>query len=65
VFFIDRGKSRGMALAAARCDRDRIPLEILSLADVNALCWEEFQRGEWPPHTPGFALLRPDSRGEA
>lgn len=55
-FFLDLGESRGMALARKRCAHDGIPASDLCLEEYDPACWAAFQRGEWPPHTPGFEV---------
>ena len=56
-FFTDRGTSRGMTFAEERCLRDGIGMRRdVRLIDINVPCWEAWQRGEWPPHTPVFEL---------
>lgn len=56
-FFTDLGMSRGMVLALDRCEANGYGRrKDLRLVDVNVSCWEAFQAGHWPPHTPGFIL---------
>ncbi len=54
--FIDRGMSGGMKLARDRCEREHIYTRTWFLEAYEPACWEAFQRGEWPPHTPGFEV---------
>jgi hypothetical protein len=61
-FFEDLGISYGMRLAAARCDREHIDILHRELSEYAPACWEAFQRGEWPPHTPGFVLAGAGAR---
>jgi hypothetical protein len=56
VFFVDRGWSNGMKDARDRCANRMLPILTMLLKDYRPDCWEAFQRGEWPPHTPGFEL---------
>lgn len=56
-FFTDLGMSRGMVFALDRCESNGYGRrKDLRLVDVNVACWEAFQAGHWPPHTPGFIL---------
>jgi hypothetical protein len=55
-FFEDIGSSVGMGHAAARCLRDDIAYEMKLLGMYAPECWESFERGEFPPHTPGFEM---------
>jgi len=58
MFFTDLGTSRGMSLAKARCERDGIAHEIWGLDEVDEECFAAYVRGEWPPHTHGFEVVR-------
>lgn len=56
-FFTDLGMSRGMGFAEARCLKEGHGMRRgLKLAEIDLNCWEAFERGEWPPHTPGFEV---------
>jgi hypothetical protein len=57
VFFIDLGISYGMELAAVRCERERLHVLTFKLRDYSPECWRAYCRGDWPPHTPGFAIV--------
>jgi len=57
-FFLDLGVSKGMALAADRCTRERFEHRFEDLSVYAPDHWAAFERGEWPPPTPGFELAR-------
>lgn len=54
AFFTDLGTSGGMTQALARCLREDLQLREVKLKTYSPQCWDAFERGEWPPHTPGF-----------
>lgn len=56
LMFIDLGVSRGMGLAQTRCVERSIPCKPLFLSEYSPASWSAFERGEWPPHTPGFEV---------
>jgi hypothetical protein len=55
-FCVDLGVSGGMEAAMKRCTKLQIPQLDRLLATYHPPSWEAFKRGEWPPHTQGFAL---------
>jgi hypothetical protein len=55
MFFTDLGISFGMAEANRRCG-ENIPVCFTTLQTYSLTCFSAFERGEWPPHTPGFEL---------
>jgi hypothetical protein len=54
--FVDLGVSSGMARARARCMGEGIVHSERSLREYHPAIWAAFERGEWPPHTPGFEV---------
>lgn len=56
LFFTDLDFSGDMRKAEARCKREGIPQQELQLVDYSLECWKAFERGDWPPHTPGFEI---------
>lgn len=56
VFFTDLGWSRGMALAREHCAKETLAISTLFLREYHPESWAAFERGEWPPHMPGFVL---------
>lgn len=57
AFFTDRGWSRGMESAHGRCADKHFAMLTVRLEHYSPDCWAAYQRGEWPPHTPGFELI--------
>lgn len=56
MFFTDLGMSRGMVEACNRCGELCILCISTTLRVYRPSCFEAFERGEWPPHTPGFEI---------
>jgi hypothetical protein len=55
-FYVDRGNSSGMKRWMNKSINEELPFEVKSLAVERPDFWAAFQRGEWPPHTPGFEI---------
>jgi hypothetical protein len=55
-FFIELGLSSGMIAAKGRCLELQIPIS--EGHQLPPEYWEAFQKGEQPPHTPGFEILQ-------
>lgn len=53
-FFVDLKISGGMRWGHQHCVDNRIETQTWALKVYHPTSWEAFQRGEWPPCTPGF-----------
>lgn len=56
VFFEDHGWSTGMTLGRQKCDKDGIPVRVLSLKEYSPAHYFAFETGAWPPHTEHFEV---------
>lgn len=55
-FCTDLGISDGMYRAAERCGLSVSQIRSIELSVYAPSAWAAFERGEWPPHTPGFEV---------
>ena len=62
VAFLDLGESEGMKAALKRCAASGIWCDKRLLREYAPSCWAAFERGEWPPATPGFKLADSEAK---